>query len=200
LRSVTLDPARGLVVNLIAALGSCGAAIVAVVIATDSRRERTAERLDAAKAQAMLVLLNVEVSRGSPAFNVWVRNFGAQAILDVQVDSARFARVPTAKFEAINRLGPTLKVLDADRNRDCLVVKFRDDQGDRARSSAPADWDKLLVSDAQVSDIVGVPGLVTWRPYTTTTSTRVWWRSPTRVRHGGSWSLPCWPRLAATTR
>jgi hypothetical protein len=79
-------------------------------------------------------------------------------------------------------------------------VKFLDDQGDRARSSAPADWDKLLVSDAQVSDIVGVPGLVTWRPYTTTTSTRVWWRSPTRVRHGGSWSLPCWPRLAATTR
>jgi hypothetical protein len=43
----------------------------------------------------MLVLLNVEVSRGSPAFNVWVRKFGAQAILDVQVDSARFARVPT---------------------------------------------------------------------------------------------------------
>jgi hypothetical protein len=135
LRSVTLDPARGLVVNLIAALGSCGAAIVAVVIATGDRRQRTAERLDAAKAQAVLVLLNVEVSQGSPAFNVWVRYFGAQAILDVQVDSARFARVPTAKFEAINRLGPTLKVLDADRNRDCLVVKFLDDQGDRARSS-----------------------------------------------------------------
>jgi hypothetical protein len=63
-------------------------------------------------------------------------------------------------------------------------VKFLDDQGDRARSSPPADWDKLLESDAQVSDIVGVPGLVTWRPYTTTTSTSVWWRSPTRVRHG----------------
>ena len=118
MRSFALDPAQGLVVDLIAALGSCGAAIVAVVIATGDRRQRTAERLDAAKAQAMLVLLNVEVSQGSPAFNVWVGNFGAQAILDVQVDSARFARVPTAKFEVINRLGPTLKVLDADRNRD----------------------------------------------------------------------------------
>jgi hypothetical protein len=87
-----------LVINLLAAVGSCGAAIAAVWIATGDRRARKAERLGAAKAQAMLVLLNVELSSSSPVFWVHVRNFGAEAILDVEVDSARFARVPNAKF------------------------------------------------------------------------------------------------------
>jgi hypothetical protein len=130
LRSVTLDPARGLVVNLIAALGSCGAAIVAVVIATDSRRERKTERLDAAEAQAMLVLIDVEVSSGTPGFKIDVRNFGAEPMLDVGVDSARFARVPDSKFKVVDKLGPTHKVIDADRSRDCFIVEFVDENGD----------------------------------------------------------------------
>jgi hypothetical protein len=104
LRSVTLDPARGLVVNLIAALGSCGAAIVAVVIATGDRKERKTERLKAAKAQAKLVLIDVALSQSSPAFDLYVRNYGTAAILDVEVDSAQFARVPDATFEVSNRL------------------------------------------------------------------------------------------------
>ena len=69
-------------------LCSCGAAIAAVWIATRDRRARTAERLDAAKAQAMLVLVDVHASRSAPGFDVWVHNFGTLAVLDVEVDSA----------------------------------------------------------------------------------------------------------------
>src|ERR1700741_2292900 len=119
-----------LVINLLAAIVSCSAAIVALVIATRDRRERKAERLNAAKAQAMLVLLDVGLSGGSPAFDVCVRNFGAEPILDVGVDSARFARVPNAKFKVINYFGPTLKVVEPGGNRECFAVQFVDDKDD----------------------------------------------------------------------
>jgi hypothetical protein len=59
-----------------------------------------------------------------------VSNFGAEAILDVRVGSARFARVPDAKFKVTNRVGPTLKVVDADRTPQCLIVAFVDGNGE----------------------------------------------------------------------
>jgi hypothetical protein len=65
-------------------------------IATRDRRERKAERLDAAKARAMLVLIDV---------------------------SALFARVANAKFKVTNRLGPTLKVVEPATDRDSLVAR-----------------------------------------------------------------------------
>ena len=142
-----------LVINLVAAIGSCGAAIVAVVIATSDRRERNRERLNAAKAQAMLILLDIELSQGSPAYLVYVTNYGAQAILDVEVDSARFARVPNATFRVANRLGPKLKVVDADRNRECLVVEFVDDEGDSVITGTKDRHGNLVIDNAQPSDL-----------------------------------------------
>jgi hypothetical protein len=146
-----------LLINLIAALGSCGAAIVAVVIATSDRRQRNTERLDAAQAQAMLVLIDVELSQSSPGFYVYVTNFGAQAILGVEVDAAWFARVPDATFKVTNRVGPKLKVIDADRKRDTLVVEFVDGKGNsvitgqldrlgtwRSDNAEPADLDVTI--------------------------------------------------------
>jgi len=103
-----------LVVNLLAAIGACGAAIVALVIATCGRRERRAERFNAVKAQAMLDLLDTELSQGSPAFLVYVTNFGAQAILNVEVDWAQFAPPTTRRpdhpqeHQRRHRMDPTI--------------------------------------------------------------------------------------------
>jgi hypothetical protein len=120
-----------LVVNLVAALGSCGAAIVAVVIATSDRRQRKAERLDAAKAQAMLVLVDVKPSQHSPGFDVWVHNLGTLAILDVEIDSATFKPMATATFRVPYR--PRLIALKAEaypwQFRDRIPVEFVDGEG-----------------------------------------------------------------------
>ncbi len=140
------------VVSLIAALGSCGAAIAAVWIATSDRRQRNTERLDAAKAQAMLVLLDVRLS-GSPAFVVYVRNFGAEAILNVEVDSARFARVPNAKFEVESLLGPTLKVVEPGGDREYLAVRFVDEQGDSVIRGSNDELGNFVPQNADPADL-----------------------------------------------
>ena len=116
-----------LVVSLLAALGSCGAAIAAVWIATRDRRERRAERLNAAKAQAMLVLVDVHASRGAAAFEVWVHNFATLAILDVEIASATYKPEPTATFQMQGR--PKLIAAKPDGQRDRLIVEFVDSKG-----------------------------------------------------------------------
>jgi len=101
----------------------------------------------------MLVLLDVRLSEGSPTFEVHVSNFGAEAILDVEVVWARFARVPEAKFKVTNRLGPTLKVLDADRKRECLIVEFLDDNGDSVITGKPGRLGGFEIDNADALDL-----------------------------------------------
>jgi hypothetical protein len=101
----------------------------------------------------MLVLLDVRLLTGAPGFEVEVRNFGAEAILDVEVDSARFARVPKAKFNVINRLGSTLKVVDADRKPDSLLVEFVDDKGDSVITGTRGSLGDLVIDNADPSDL-----------------------------------------------
>jgi hypothetical protein len=144
----------GLVIGLLAALGSCGAAIAALWIATRDRCERKTERLDAAKAQATLVLLDVGLSSGTPGFQVDIRNFGAEPILDVELDAAQFARVPDSTPKVVNRLGPTVKVIDADRQSDHIFVQFVDGKGDSVITTGfPDELGVLVIDNAAAEDL-----------------------------------------------
>jgi hypothetical protein len=143
-----------LVVSLLAALGSCGAAIAAVWIATGDRRARKAERLDAAKAQAMLVLIDVHLSSGTPGFQVDIRNFGSEPILDVELDAAQFARVRDSTPKVVNRLGPTVKVIDVDRQSDHIFVQFVDGKGDSVITTGfPDEAGVLVIDNAAAEDL-----------------------------------------------
>jgi hypothetical protein len=62
---------------------------VALYIATRDRHERKSSQLDADRAQARLVLLAVS-EPSSNCFGLTVENHGAQPILDVRFDSARY--------------------------------------------------------------------------------------------------------------
>jgi hypothetical protein len=141
-----------LLINLLAALGSCGAAIAAVWIATGDRRARKAERLDAAKAQAMLVVLDVRLAVDSPSFQIDVGNFGAEPILDVELDSARFARVPDSTPKVVNALGPTVKVIHADGRAD-LFVEFVDGNGNPAITGSKDRGGNFVPQNAEPADL-----------------------------------------------
>jgi hypothetical protein len=118
-----------LVTNLLAAVGSCSAAIVAVIIATSDRRERKRERLEAAKAQATLVMVDIKLGENFLGFVVDITNFGSHPILDIELDSAQFSPFPKAESEVVNTSGPMIKVLDAHRSTKSLYVKFNDVEG-----------------------------------------------------------------------
>jgi hypothetical protein len=145
----------GLVGSLIAALGSCGAAIAAVWIATGDRRARKAERLDAAKAQAMLVLLDISLRVPGPeephAFVVAVRNLGAEPVLNVGVDSARFAQVPDATF-VLRQDYAILKVVEPQAEAKSFEVRFADEKG---KSAIPGRITRLgwREANAEPSDL-----------------------------------------------
>jgi hypothetical protein len=70
-----------LVVNSLAALGSVGAAIVALVIAGQASRSRDRERRDAAEAQARLVQVEVVQRHGVVDFYVRIHNYGTARLL-----------------------------------------------------------------------------------------------------------------------
>ncbi|GAB3216782.1 hypothetical protein [Mycolicibacterium hippocampi] len=76
-----------LIVNGLAALGAVGAAVAALAIATRDRRDRRDERRAAARAQARLVLVEINDGDSDMYYNIEVANHGAQPILDVAVES-----------------------------------------------------------------------------------------------------------------
>jgi hypothetical protein len=142
-----------LVVNLVAAIGSCSAAIVALVIATRDRRDRNQERFDAAThaaiTQARLVVLDVRLSQSSPAFDVEIRNFGTEAVLDIELESAQFALIPTATPKATARV----KVLDSDRSPGHLFIEFVDADGQSVITGKPDEYGGLVIDNAKPSDL-----------------------------------------------
>lgn len=86
--AVMLDHAH-VPVNALAPMGAIGAALVALWIATRDRQERKQEEADARKAQASLVVVEIERQDGrdpnAPWFNVLVRNVGSLSILKVEL-------------------------------------------------------------------------------------------------------------------
>jgi hypothetical protein len=87
-------------------------------------------------------------SSGSyPSSRIASRSMSSIAGLDAQ------GRAPNATFRVANRLGPKLKVVDADRNRVCLVVEFIDDKGDSVITGTRDRLNSLLIDNAQPSDL-----------------------------------------------
>lgn len=87
-----VDPDAGWTESL-SAVATAGATVVALWIATRDRSERKDERLDADRAQARLVLLEVEGphrGKNDYRFIVTVEANGSQPILDVAFESAQF--------------------------------------------------------------------------------------------------------------
>lgn len=72
-------------INGVTALGTIGAVIVALVISTQSSRQRDRERHDAAEAQARLVRVEVEPLQQQPCFAVRINNYGDRPIIGAAV-------------------------------------------------------------------------------------------------------------------
>lgn len=87
-----------LVVNALAAIGSVGAALAALYIATKDRRERRRASDAADEAQARLVWVGVDRLNGEAGFKVRIRNYGDRPILDVGVTEASLHRRPDARW------------------------------------------------------------------------------------------------------
>lgn len=117
----------GLLVNVLAAVGSVSAAVVALRIATRDRTERQRDREAAAMAQARLVLVEVEPRVFERGFTILVRNFGVSAVLDIKLMSVTFSRCPSAIPDSYN---DNLLVLDADRESHSMFVDLRNPQGE----------------------------------------------------------------------
>ncbi len=66
---------------LVSGLGSIGAALAALYIATRDRSERRRERIAADEAQARLIQVVVTQVRGLPDFDVEIHNYGDRAII-----------------------------------------------------------------------------------------------------------------------
>lgn len=91
-----------LVINAFVALGSVGAAVAALYIATRDRQERKRERAAAAEAQAKLVILDITSNTGrvgwdAADYHVGCVNHGAMPILDVKLKSAHMRGFPQAR-------------------------------------------------------------------------------------------------------
>src|SRR4051794_39590205 len=93
------------------ALGSIGAAVVALVIAGRSDRARKREREDAAFAQARLVLVEVVDKPQSLDFLAVIQNHGREPILDVELRSVLYMPNSSARFVAVQPKGGYLSVL-----------------------------------------------------------------------------------------
>ena len=74
------------------------------------------------------MLVDVHASGRVPGFDVWITIFETLAILNVEVESATYARVPSATFEVARR--PELKAIKADNVRDRFLVEFVDSRGE----------------------------------------------------------------------
>lgn len=73
----------GLVVSALAAIGSIGAAVIALYIATTDRRERRRERDAEDEAQAKLVIVLPRRPTNPLELQVQVTNLGTKALIDV---------------------------------------------------------------------------------------------------------------------
>ncbi|ORV91188.1 hypothetical protein AWC11_11315 [Mycobacterium interjectum] len=91
----------GLVVNALAALGSIGAALAALYIATTDRKERKRERAAGAEAQAKLIVVKAnlwnDIGMEAPHYPVRCTNHGLLPILDVRLESAQMRGYPDVK-------------------------------------------------------------------------------------------------------
>ena len=93
-------PCLEIAVNIVGALGSAGAAIVAVVIAVKASRSRDRERRAAAKAQARLIRVEVTMLDGidAAAFAVHIHNHSDRAIIGAAVTSATWPGHPEYRW------------------------------------------------------------------------------------------------------
>jgi hypothetical protein len=130
---------------------------VATEARRERRRERKAERLEAAKAQAMLVVIDqIELFTNRPGFYVHVRNLSAEPVLDVEIASATFTRVPDAKSADMEYIPSILKVLRPDIDRrmvGSIGVYFIDDKGDSAITGSTEPGSGNFVADADPADL-----------------------------------------------
>jgi hypothetical protein len=121
-----------LVISAFAALGSIGAAVAALYIATKDRRERTREHAAAAEAQAKLVILDITYSTGridwqAPEYYVGCVNHSSMSILDVRLESAHMRGFPQAQPTLSDAVTRVLR--PAPGSNTSFVTRWVDENG-----------------------------------------------------------------------
>ncbi|PVA20840.1 hypothetical protein [Mycobacteroides abscessus] len=120
----------GLVVNTLAAAGSVSAAVVALHIATQDRRERQRESKAAAMAQARLVMVGLYASmhpnESWPQIALTCTNHGDHPILDVEPVRAWVSGFP--QFDGVVGAGKASALLRPGDVRE-FVFNLSNDEG-----------------------------------------------------------------------
>ena len=129
----------------LASVATVAATGVALFIATRDRHERRADRLDADRAQARLVLLEVDGPyRGAedrpPHFIVHIEANGVQPILDVALESATYVVDDSRSVELITQSGGMVPIVKPERAPGGLPV-WLPSTGDVAEELSAAGGD-----------------------------------------------------------
>lgn len=182
----------GLVVNAIAALGSIGAAMAALYIATRDRRERARERLAADEAEAKLIFTGIATSNPTtasvrqkvdertgeemeydthPRYMMWLKNESQRPILDVTVIACKMSSDPSAVAELAK--SSVREIVKPGQESHAGGVKFFAPDGTRLPREKPEDertqaWDRWPVAKEL--------GIVGWLGFTDVDGNR-WARS-----------------------
>nr|WP_245830391.1 hypothetical protein [Mycobacterium numidiamassiliense] len=137
-----------LVFSALTAFGTIGAAWSALYIATRDREDRKPERDAADLAQARLV--KIEIKRpGTYEYSVRVRNYAAQPILDVCINSASLHTDPDATWRAPGER-QVLEIIEPDReslSEETLRLEFIDvdvDGNEKRTAEEPMPSQRVL--------------------------------------------------------
>jgi hypothetical protein len=134
-------------VNGVAALGTLGAVVVALIIANQSSRQRDRELRTAAEAQARLVRIEVKQLAQHPCFVVRIHNYGDRAIIGAAVVEVWWPGHPEYTWQH----------RDIDHDREPIVRPARERESGGTVRVLVLDGTGAFVPKAITSDSDGNP-------------------------------------------